>query len=61
MDLDYGFDKVQNALWPYPSCCALKMHQLYVKSVVRDFNSILIYKILRIYVALILLQFNDCT
>ena len=38
VDLNYAFDQVQNALWPYPSCCALKMHQLYVKTVVRDFN-----------------------
>ena len=36
VDLNYGFDKVQNALWPYPSYCALKMHQLYFKTVVRD-------------------------
>ena len=45
-DLNYGVAKVENALWPYQSCCVPKMHQLYVKSVVSDFNSILIYKIL---------------
>ena len=27
-DLNYGVAKVENALWPYPSCCAPKMHQL---------------------------------
>ena len=46
VDLNYGVAKVENSIRLYPSCCVPKMHQLYVKSVVRDFDSILIYKIL---------------
>ena len=43
VDLNYGVAKVENAIRPYQSCCVPKMHQLCVKSVVRDFDSILIY------------------